>query len=117
MAHRLTCLLASWLAGIGRHETDGVHHLRPFLVVICAARLAEVMLLEVTHFVHQSGEALLGRALAKVYRVECDLRRQPSGRYIIRSARLRFVGRHRLTVHARTDEAAVAECGEGAWRR
>src|SRR5688572_26420491 len=74
MADVLACLLATGSGGVRRDETDRLHHRRPFLVVVAGARgLAEVMLPQMHHLMHERGEVLLGGARPEMRRVEGNL--------------------------------------------
>ena len=66
--------LAAGLTGIRRREPDAVHQRGPFLVVISGpARRAEMVLLEMDHFVDQRRQRLRGRTVLEVLHVERDL--------------------------------------------
>lgn len=55
VGHLLARFLSAGLAGIGRHQADGFHFVGPLFVVVAAsARLAEMELPSVRHFVNQS---------------------------------------------------------------
>jgi hypothetical protein len=70
-------LVAGHLAGLvdaDRLEANGEHHLAPLLVVVAAlARLAEMVLLQMRHFVRQGRQDRAGRALLERRGIERDL--------------------------------------------
>ena len=85
MCHSLPSLLTAFFAGGTGDQTDAMHQLDPFSIVVAGtARMAEVVLFQMTHLMHQRREYLRSVSLLKVCWVErnlvCDLRCVPEGR-------------------------------------
>ena len=71
MAHALAGHLSAFGSGVGWNQADGLHHRRPFLVVIAVAgRLAEMMLLQMAHLMNERRKRLPGRPIGKRVRIE-----------------------------------------------
>ena len=74
MPHHIAGLGAIVLAGRSRLQADRFHLLGPFLVVIAApARLAEMVLPQMDHFMSEGGEHLFLWPVPEVRRVQGDL--------------------------------------------
>src|SRR5215469_7564638 len=74
MRHSLPSLLAAFFARRTGDQANAIHKLNPFSIVIAGtARIAEVVLFQMTHLVHQRRKYLASISLLKMRWVERNL--------------------------------------------